>query len=443
MSDKLKMIPIKDIKVGERFRTDLGDIVGLTESISEKGVLQPITVRADTSAHTGLVDGYTLLAGGRRIAAATAAGLDKIPALIRDQSGQEDSEVDLREVELIENTFRKDFTWDEQVKLIARLDTLCREKNAEWSVRKTAKILGHSHPMNVSRALQLNEALEAMPELVNCKTQDEAAKMVKKMEEHIIVGELRRRQEQVQDQGLRDVLTLAKNNYKIGDALVELAKLPAGAGNLDLIEVDPPYGIDLPDMKRGDAAATYKEVERDAYADFLKQIAEQTFRIASTNCWMVFWFGPTHQHLVLTTLRAAGWEVDEIPAIWVKPSGQTMQPEVHLGRAYEPFFICRKGRPALMKHGRSNVFEFAPVPGQKKIHPTERPVELLEEIIMTLCGINSKLHIPFLGSGNSLRAAYNLGCTGWGYDLNPEYKDRFLLAVQSDTEKLNANDGDA
>lgn len=433
MSDKLKMIPITDITVGERFREDLGDITGLTESIAEKGVLQPITVRQDDS-------GYTLLAGGRRIHAAAAAGLTKIPALIRDQSEVVDAEVDLREVELIENTFRKDFTWDEQVKLIARLDNLCRERNADWSVRKTAKILGHSHPMNVSRALNLAEALEVMPELAQCKTQDEAAKTVKKFEEGLVVQELRRRQEQVQDQGLRDVLNLAKHNYKVGDALVELAKLPAGAGNLDFIEVDPPYGIDLPEMKRGDAAATYKEVDRDSYGAFLKQVAEQTFRIASSNCWMVFWFGPTHHQLVLTTLRAAGWEVDEIPAIWNKGHGQTMQPEVYLGRAYEPFFICRKGRPALMKHGRNNVFDFPPVAGVKKIHPTERPVALIEEIIQTLCGINSRILIPFLGSGASLRAAYNLGCTGWGYDLNPEYKDKFLLAVQQDTEKLNAEE---
>ena len=52
-----------------------------------------------------------LLAGGRRMAAATMAELKKIPALIRDQSAMDNAAIDLREVELIENIFRKDFTW--------------------------------------------------------------------------------------------------------------------------------------------------------------------------------------------------------------------------------------------------------------------------------------------------------------------------------------------
>jgi ParB-like chromosome segregation protein Spo0J len=44
-----------------------------------------------------------LLAGGRRIHAALAAGLTVIPALVR----QVEDELDSREIELMENVFRK------------------------------------------------------------------------------------------------------------------------------------------------------------------------------------------------------------------------------------------------------------------------------------------------------------------------------------------------
>lgn len=435
MSDALKMVPVKDIDFGKRWREDYGDMESFVAMVAEKGIFQPITVRQNEDKK------YTLLAGGRRLTAAIVLKMDKIPALVRTQTG-DDAEVDLREIELIENVHRKDFTWVEQTNLIAEIDRLCKSKDTNWSARKTAQLLGHSHPMTVSRALQVAEAIETMPELAQCKTQDEALKFVKKVEEGLITQELRRRQEVRQAEGLCDVLTLAKTNYKIGDALASMKTLPAGAGCLNLIEVDPPYGIDLPDLKRGDKADSYKEVPRDAYAEFLQTVAAETFRIAGQHCWMIFWYGPTHHQLVLTTLRNAGWEVDEIPAIWNKTNGQTMQPEVYLGRAYEPFFVCRKGRPALMKHGRSNVFDFAPVAGARKYHPTERPVALIEELIETFVGINSRIMIPFLGSGATLRAAYNLGCTGFGWDLNPEYKDKFLLAVEEDTKKLDAIEGD-
>jgi len=437
MSDSVKIIDLKKITIGERFRKDLGDINQLIESVKEKGILQPITVNQD----------FVLLAGGRRVAAAHAAGLSKIPALIRDQSSMEFASIDLREVELIENVFRKDFSWEEHASLIAEIDSMCRAKHLDWSVRKTAKLLGESHPMNVSRSLQLAEALQVMPELAQCKTQDEAIKFIKHVEEDAIMTELRRRQDDRitsattnGDRYIADFITLAKTNYHIGDAITAMKALPAGAGNLHLIEVDPPYGIELNEQKRGDSAATYKEVPRNEYAIFLKEVAEQTFRIAPTNCWMVWWFGPTHHQLVLTTLREAGWIVDEIPAIWNKGYGQTMSPENYFARAYEPFFLCKKGAPGMAKRGRSNVFNYTPVAGVKKYHPTERPVELIEDIIETLVGINSHILIPFLGSGASLRACYNTGGTGWGYDLNPEYRDKFLLAVEADVRKLNDSD---
>lgn len=427
MANSLKYVPVGLVDPGKRFREDLGDIAGLVESVKEKGVLQPITITTDG----------TLIAGGRRLKAAIEAGLETIPALIRDQTETEDAEVDLREIELIENTFRKDFTWQEQVNLIAEIDRLCREKNkGDWSARKTAQILGHSHPMNVSRALNLAEAMEVFPELAKCKTQDDAQKFVKKAEEAIINKELIRRQENIKDQGLRDVLELAKHNYQIGDALQEMRDLGPVCG-IHFIEVDPPYGIELNDVKKGHSADTYKEVPTDEYGAFLKEVAELTYKVAAySNCWMVFWFGPTHHQLVLTSLRAAGWEVDDIPGIWNKGHGQTMQPNIYLGRSYEPFFICRKGRPALAKQGRSNVFDYPPVAPSSKYHPTERPVALIEELIMTFSGLNSLVFVPFLGSGATLRAVYNTGSTGWGYDLNPEYKDKFLLAVERDTKNL-------
>jgi ParB family chromosome partitioning protein len=75
---------------------DAAELATLTASIREHGVLQPILV-------TAAVDGYELVAGERRLRAAIAAGLERIPAIVR----QLDDRSRL-EIALIENLQRED-----------------------------------------------------------------------------------------------------------------------------------------------------------------------------------------------------------------------------------------------------------------------------------------------------------------------------------------------
>src|SRR5690606_5605764 len=137
---------------------------------------------------------------------------------------------------------------------------------------------------------------------------------------------------------------------------------------------DPPYGIDLTKQKGSKDSPDstvhgYQEVPQDAYAEFLDKLTKELYRVAAPNAWLVFWYGPTWHHQVITSLKNAGWSVDDIPAIWYKPQGQTLQPEINLARCYEPFFVCRKGKPVLNKRGHKNVLEGPGVPPDQKYHP--------------------------------------------------------------------------
>lgn len=67
----------------------------LAESIKEHGIVQPIIVKKS-------IKGYELVAGERRTKAAKIAGLEKIPAIIRDFNDQE-----MMEIALIENIQRE------------------------------------------------------------------------------------------------------------------------------------------------------------------------------------------------------------------------------------------------------------------------------------------------------------------------------------------------
>ncbi|MHB8413906.1 MAG: DNA methyltransferase [Acidiferrobacteraceae bacterium] len=429
--NRLEIVPLDKIHWNKRYREDLGDIDSLAESMQEKGVLQPITITPD----------YELLAGERRVTAARKAGLVEIPALVRSK---EDA-IDAREIELMENVLRKDFTWSERCALEQEIDRLYKEKNLDWSGRKTAQLLSRSQS-SISRDLQLAKAIEDIPELAEYKTADEAYKVLKKLEEDAIVTTLRERQSIAMnndglERGLKLALKLADSNYHIGDTFKGLAELRSD-GLVHVIECDPPYGIDLASVKSSKDSPTsnvhsYNEIDKSEYPAFIKRLAKELYRVAGQHAWLVFWFGPTWQHETITALRDSGWQVDDIPAIWAKPNGQTLQPELYLGRAYEPFFLARKGKPVLMKRGRLNMFNYSGVPSTTKYHPTERPVQLIQDILETLSVPRQVVLVPFLGSGATLRAAYNCGMSAFGWDLNGEYKNRFMLAVEQDSKSLN------
>jgi ParB family transcriptional regulator, chromosome partitioning protein len=72
ITESYKMMRIADIKVGERYRRDHGDIAGLAQSIAAIGLLHPITIDADGN----------LLAGARRLAACKHLGWSEIPVRI-------------------------------------------------------------------------------------------------------------------------------------------------------------------------------------------------------------------------------------------------------------------------------------------------------------------------------------------------------------------------
>jgi ParB family chromosome partitioning protein len=112
-SEGLRELPIELIKPNpSQPRRDFADdpLAALAASIEARGVLQPIVVRP-------LAGGtYELVAGERRVRAAEAAGLDKIPALVRDTA-----ESERLELALIENMARQDLNPIEEARACALL----------------------------------------------------------------------------------------------------------------------------------------------------------------------------------------------------------------------------------------------------------------------------------------------------------------------------------
>ena len=107
-----RMIPIEKIQPNpEQPRKALGELRELTESIREKGVLEPLLVR-----YIPREDAYHIISGERRYHASRAAGLREVPCI---EKIADDAET--LEIALIENLQRKDLTAFEEAEGLARL----------------------------------------------------------------------------------------------------------------------------------------------------------------------------------------------------------------------------------------------------------------------------------------------------------------------------------
>ena len=413
------IVPIEKIKVRERARKDLGDIEALAEDVAERGILQPL-----------VVDQYfRLLAGERRLTAAKMAGLTEVPVVIKTTTGH----IDSLEIELIENTLRKDFTWQERATLERRIYDEKLEKDPNWTQAKQADTQDAAIGA-VNRRIQLAEAMELMPELADCETEAEAWKTLSKLEESYATAALL---EKVPAE-VKSAARWANDHYIVGDAIEGMKKVADKIA--DFAEVDPPYAVEIIEGRKARNAdktshGNYHEWPRDSYPAKYGEVATEVFRILKDGTFAVFWFGPTWFAETRDVLREVGFAVPDIPAVWSKgPVGQTASPDTTFGSCYEPFWLARKGNGKMARPGRGNVFNFTPVTPMKKIHATEKPLALLQDIISTITFPGSAILVPFLGSGVTLRAAYSLGHTGWGYDLSEENKNLFLKRVYDDGE---------
>jgi ParB family chromosome partitioning protein len=96
-------IPIKNIQPNPhqpRREIVQAELEELAASIREHGIIQPLIVTRE-----GVSDRYTLIAGERRLRAAELAGLETVPAIVRDAS-----ELQRLELALIENIQREDLS---------------------------------------------------------------------------------------------------------------------------------------------------------------------------------------------------------------------------------------------------------------------------------------------------------------------------------------------
>jgi ParB family chromosome partitioning protein len=145
-----RKVPIEFIRANPRNPRKLfsdAELVELTDSIRERGIIQPIVVRSRGADH------YEIIAGERRWRAAQRAGLHDVPVVVLDVSDAE-----ALELAIVENVQRADLNPLEEANGYRQL-----AEEFNHSQDDIAKIVGksRSHVANTLRLLLLPERVKA------------------------------------------------------------------------------------------------------------------------------------------------------------------------------------------------------------------------------------------------------------------------------------------
>lgn len=114
-----------------------------------------------------------------------------------------------------------------------------------------------------------------------------------------------------------------------------------------------------------------------------------------------------------------------IPLVFRKNfSAQVLKANMKVvGNCEYGLILYRDKLPKFNNNGQMvfNCFDWTRELGAEKVHPTQKPIPLLERLIEIFTDKDDVVIDPCAGSGSTLRAAANLGRKAYGFEVNKEF----------------------
>src|SRR6266850_327404 len=154
-AESLLDLPIDSIEVNPHQPRKVFDFTALDElaaSIKSSGVIQPIIVRR-------IGGSYQLIAGERRWRAARQAGLDRIPAMVREATDAQSLEL-----ALVENLLREDLNPIEAAQAYQKLLA-----DFAWTQEELAQRVGNERKGKIEVSYATPDELERLADLLGAR----------------------------------------------------------------------------------------------------------------------------------------------------------------------------------------------------------------------------------------------------------------------------------
>lgn len=241
-----------------------------------------------------------------------------------------------------------------------------------------------------------------------------------------------------------DVWLLGPHRLLCGDSTLEesYAQLLQGE-EVDMVFTDPPYNVNYAntakDKMRGKNRAILNDNLGDGFYDFL--LAALTPTVANCKGAIYVAMSSSELDVLQSAFREAGGKWSTF-VIWAKNTFTMGRSDYQ--RQYEPILYgWREGG----KHhwcgdrNQSDVWQIKK-PHKNDLHPTMKPVELVERAIRNSSRPGNSVMDPFGGSGTTLIAAEKTGRVGRMIELDPKYVDVIVRRWQDWTGKQATRESD-
>jgi DNA modification methylase len=355
-------------------------VAQVAASIVEFGWTNPILVGADG----------VIIAGHARLLAARKLGMAEVPVIVLDHL----TESQRRAFVLADNKLALNAGWDEEM-LRVELESL-KEEDFDLDI--------------VGFSAEELEVILAGPEETREGLTDEDAVPEAQETAVSVTG---------------DMWLLGEHRLLCGDATVlgDVEKVLAG-GLADMVFTDPPYNVNygatMKDKLRGQ--------NRKIANDNLGQNFEQFLRDACVNILAVtkgaiyVCMSSSEIHTLQTVFREAGGHWSTF-VIWAKNTFTMGRSDYQ--RQYEPILYGWKEGTDHFWCGARDQGDvwFIKKPFANDLHPTMKPVELVERALRNSSKTRDTVLDPFGGSGTTLIACEKAGRQARLIELEPRYCD--------------------
>lgn len=210
--------------------------------------------------------------------------------------------------------------------------------------------------------------------------------------------------------------TTTDENLLLGDCVKLLQELPDGS--IDCVVTDPPYGIDYQSNRR--------EVKEQL--DKIAGDKDEAFQLLDDVCNLLADKVKINSHLYFFTSWKVYAQFETIIGkyfdiknciVWDKGNHGAGDLEGNYGERHELIIFATKGRRILNGDRPDNIILYNKV--QDLIHPTQKPVGLLEQLIKHSTDEGELVCDPFMGVGSTCKAAKNAGRKYLGMEIDTSY----------------------
>ncbi|MEJ3621380.1 site-specific DNA-methyltransferase [Brachymonas sp. G34] len=241
-----------------------------------------------------------------------------------------------------------------------------------------------------------------------------------------------------------DIWIMGAHRLLCGDATVAISYEALLAGQpVDMVFTDPPYNVNYAnsakDKMRGKDRAILNDNLGDGFHDFL--LAALTQMVAHCRGGIYVAMSSSELDTLQSAFRAAGGKWSTF-IIWAKNTFTLGRADYQ--RQYEPILYGwpeGKQRHWCGDRDQGDVWNIKK-PTKNDLHPTMKPVELVERAIRNSSRPGDVVLDPFGGSGTTLIAAEKSGRVARLIELDPKYVDVIVRRWEDFTGKQATREAD-